>query len=147
MNRYHGTESTICFRPRHRGNTSIKNCNAFKRRKNKRPLEKWAVEGIQATRRRIAGKSPQINKHYSFCCTQQHISRAQIHILAHRSRCATTEKGPDSSLTYCRWKSHLVSSKSVNQDGGFNHFQYTYKFSNFHLQQKVCKTVHRKLLP
>ena len=43
-----------------------KRSNAVKIQKNKSPLEKWLVKGIQATHRRIAGKSPQRNINYLF---------------------------------------------------------------------------------
>ena len=104
-------------------------------------------KGIWATCRRIYGKSSQRNKHYSFCRTQQHTSRFHIHIPAHHSQRATIEIGPGSSIPYYRWKLHWVSRKSINQNGGFNHVQDTYKFSNFHPRRQVCRMGYRQLLP
>ena len=65
MNRDHGT-SSMPLLTQTRGQYFNKISNAVKIQKNMSPLEKWLVKGIQATRRRIAGKIPQRNINYLF---------------------------------------------------------------------------------
>ena len=80
-------------------------------------------------------------------CTQQYASRMHSRILAHCSQHAIVERITGLSKYQCRWKSHIIPRKGVGKYGRSKHIQNTYKFSNFHPKRKICRMVHRELLP
>ena len=100
-----------------------------------------------AAHRQIARKILERDEKYLFCHIQQHTSSTHSHMIAHNSLRVATERIPNYSTPHCRWKSHRVSRKIINQDGRLNHVHNTHELSNFHPRLQVYRMGYRKLLP